>query len=94
LYALTNKLSERTAEQTANSETVVHTEEFLTVIMSALTLSNSIFLPTAYSPPFICFGQERGWWITCNYSTVLKENNTEKQEEYNLRHLLAKVRTT
>jgi hypothetical protein len=21
------------------------------------------------------FGRERGWWITCNYSTVLKEKN-------------------
>jgi hypothetical protein len=26
-----------------------------------LTLSNPIFLPTAYSPALICFGQERGW---------------------------------
>jgi hypothetical protein len=39
----------------------------------ALTLSNPIFLPTAYSPGLICFGRERGWWITCNYPTVLKE---------------------
>jgi hypothetical protein len=58
----------------------------------ALTLSNPIFLPTAYSPAFICFGRERGWWITCNYPTVLKEKNIEK--EYNLRYLLAKVCTT
>jgi hypothetical protein len=58
-----------------------------------LTLSNSIFLPTAYSPAFICFERERGWWITCNYPTVLKEKNTEKQKEYNLHYLLAKVRT-
>jgi hypothetical protein len=43
-----------------------------------LTLSNPIFLPTAYSPAIICFGQERGWWITCNYPTVLKEKNIEK----------------
>jgi hypothetical protein len=35
---------------------------------------------------------ERGWWITCNYPTVLKEKNTEK--EYNLRYLLAKAHTT
>jgi hypothetical protein len=59
-----------------------------------LTLSNPIFLPTAYSPALICFGRDRGWWITCNYPTVLKEKNMEKQKEYNLRYLLAKVRTT
>jgi hypothetical protein len=59
-----------------------------------LTLPNPIFLPTAYSPDLICFGRERGWWITCNYPTVLKEKNMQKQEEYNLRYLLAKVRTT
>jgi hypothetical protein len=57
-----------------------------------LTLSNPIFLPTAYSPAFICFGRESGWWIT--YPIVLKEKNMEKQKEYNLRYLLAKVRTT
>jgi hypothetical protein len=59
-----------------------------------LTLSNPIFLPTTYSPALICFGRERGWWITCNYHTVLKEKNIEKQTEYNLRYLLVKVRTT
>jgi hypothetical protein len=59
-----------------------------------LTLSNPIFLPTAYSPALICFERERGWWITCNYPTVLKEENTEKQKEYNLRYLLAKAHTT
>jgi hypothetical protein len=59
-----------------------------------LTLSNPLFLPTAYSPALICFGRERGWWISCNYSLVLKEKNVEKQKEYNLRYLLAKVRTT
>jgi hypothetical protein len=58
-----------------------------------LTLSNPIFLPTAYSPALICFGRERGLWITCNYPTVLKEKNMEKQKEYNLRYLLAKART-
>jgi hypothetical protein len=61
---------------------------------NAITLSNPIFLPTAYSPALVCFGQERGWWITCNYPTVFKEKNMEIQNEYNLRYLLAKVRTT
>jgi hypothetical protein len=53
-----------------------------------------MFLPTAYSPALVCFGRERGWWITCNYPTVLKEKNIENQKEYNLRYLLAKFRTT
>jgi hypothetical protein len=59
-----------------------------------LTLSSPIFLPTAYSLAHICFGRERGWWITCNYPSVLEEKNIEKQKEYNLRYALAKVRTT
>jgi hypothetical protein len=59
-----------------------------------LTLSNPNFLPTAYSPAVICFGLQRGWWITYNYPTVLKEKNIGKQKEYNLRYLLAKVRIT
>ena len=59
-----------------------------------LTLSNPIFLPTAYSPALISFGRVRGWWITCNYPAVLKDKNIEKQKENNLRYLLAKVRTT
>jgi hypothetical protein len=29
--------------------------------LKLLTLSNPIFLPTAYSPALICFGRERGW---------------------------------
>jgi hypothetical protein len=41
----------------------------------SLTLSNPIFLPPAFSPALIYFGRERGWWITCNYPTVLKEKN-------------------
>jgi hypothetical protein len=41
----------------------------------SLTLSNPIFLPPAYSPALIYCGWERGWWITCNYPTVLKEKN-------------------
>jgi hypothetical protein len=40
-----------------------------------LTLSNPIFLPPAYSPAVVYIGWERGWWVTCNYSTVLKEKN-------------------
>jgi hypothetical protein len=42
---------------------------------------------------FVLAGKE-GWWITCNYPTVLKEKITEKQKECNLRYLLAKVSTT
>jgi hypothetical protein len=63
------------------------------VIKIDLSLSNPIFLPTAYSPALICFGRERGCWITCNYPTVLKEKK-HKEKEYNMRYLLAKVRTT
>jgi hypothetical protein len=59
-----------------------------------LTFPSPIFLPTAYSSALTSFGRERGWWITCNYPTVLKEKNMEKQKEYNLHYLLAKVRTT
>jgi hypothetical protein len=44
-----------------------------------LTLSNPIFLPPAYSPALIYFGRERGWWITCNYPTVLKEKNRNRK---------------
>jgi hypothetical protein len=43
-----------------------------------LTLSNPIFLPPAYSPALVYFGRERGWWITCNYPTVLKEKNRNR----------------
>ena len=45
------------------------------LLQKGLTLSNPIFLPTPFSPALIYFGQERGWWITCNYPTVLKEKN-------------------
>jgi hypothetical protein len=44
-----------------------------------LTLSNPIFLPPAYSPALVYFGRERGWWITCNYPTVLKEKNRNRK---------------
>jgi hypothetical protein len=45
----------------------------------SLTLSNPIFLPHTYSPALIYFGWERGWWVTCNYPTVLKEKNRNKK---------------
>jgi hypothetical protein len=45
------------------------------VLEYMLTLYNPIFLPPTYSPALIYFGWERGWWITCNYPTVLKEKN-------------------
>jgi hypothetical protein len=48
---------------------------FLIYCDVALTLSNPIFLPPTNSPALIYFGQERGWWITCDYPTVLKEKN-------------------
>ena len=38
-----------------------------------LTLSNPIFLPTAYSPALIYCGRERGWWITCWLKSLLHE---------------------
>ena len=38
-----------------------------------LTLSNPIFLPTAYSPALIYCGRERGWQITCWLKSVLHE---------------------
>jgi hypothetical protein len=41
----------------------------------SLTLSSPIFLPPVYSPTIIYFGRERGWCVTCNYPTVLKEKN-------------------
>jgi hypothetical protein len=62
--------------------------------LNSLSLSNLIFLPTAYFPALICFGRERALCFTCNYPTVLKEKTLEKQKGYNLRYLLAKVRTT
>jgi hypothetical protein len=49
-----------------------------TQLLAVLTLSNPIFLPTAYFPALIYFGRKRGWWITCNYPTVSKEKNMEK----------------
>jgi hypothetical protein len=48
-------------------------------LTATLTLSNPIFLPPAYSPALIYFGRERGWWITCNYPTVLKEKDRNRK---------------
>jgi hypothetical protein len=48
--------------------------------MEHLTLSNPVFLPTAYSPALICFGRERDWSITCNYPTVLKGKKHRETE--------------
>jgi hypothetical protein len=48
-------------------------------ISTHLTLSNLIFLPPTYSPALIYFGQVRGWWITCNYPTLLKEKNINRK---------------
>jgi hypothetical protein len=45
----------------------------ITRVGNILTLSNPIFLSPAHSPALIYFGWEIGWWITCNYPTVLKE---------------------
>jgi hypothetical protein len=45
------------------------------------TLSNPIFLPHSYSPALIYFGRERGWWITCNYPTFLKEKNINRNRK-------------
>jgi hypothetical protein len=53
----------------------------LAYIVTKLTLSNSIFLPPAYSPALVYFGRERGWWVTCNYATVLKENNINRNRK-------------
>jgi hypothetical protein len=48
-------------------------------VVFPLTLSNPIFLPPAYSPALVYFGRERGWWIACNYPTVLKEKNRNRK---------------
>jgi hypothetical protein len=46
-----------------------------------LTLSNPIFLLPAYSPALIYFGRKRGWWVTCNYPTGLKEKNINRNRK-------------
>jgi hypothetical protein len=59
--------------------TLQEVEGATTYDMIYLTHSNPIFLPTAYSPALICFGRGRGWWSTCNYSTVLKRKNGDTE---------------
>ena len=46
----------------------------------SLTLSNPIFLPTAYSPALIYFGQEGGWWITCDYNHLFTSKHMACRE--------------
>jgi hypothetical protein len=53
---------------------------------SALTLSNPIFLPPAYSPPLIYFGLERGWWINCLYYIRKSVGQTPTAERENKRN--------
>jgi hypothetical protein len=52
---------------------------FCTTVFVCLTISNPSFLPPAYSPALIYCGRERGWWVTCNYPTVLKEKNRNRK---------------
>jgi hypothetical protein len=47
----------------------------------SLALSNPIILPPAYSLVLIYFGRERGWWVTCDYPTVLKEINRNRNRK-------------
>jgi hypothetical protein len=54
----------------------------------------SNFYANRILPSSHLFWAGKGWWITCDYPKVLKEKNIEKQKEYNLRYLLATVRTT
>jgi hypothetical protein len=39
----------------------------------------SNFFPPAYSPALNYFGRESGWWISCNYPTVLKVKNRNRK---------------
>jgi hypothetical protein len=95
IYKREDTLAKREKEESIYTVTILlHEIPPHVSARSSLTLCNTIFLPTTYSPALISFGRERGWRITCNYPTVLKEKNIEKQKENNLRYLLAKVRTT
>jgi hypothetical protein len=67
------------------------------IMLSVLTTVNpfqSNFSANCILPSSYLFWVVKGWWITCNYPTVSKEKNMEKQKEYNLCYLLAKVRTS
>jgi hypothetical protein len=44
-----------------------------------LTLSKPILLPPTYFPALIYCKREGGWWVTCNYPTVLKEKNINRK---------------
>jgi hypothetical protein len=67
---------------------------FLCVKISyTITPFQSNFSANRILPSSYLFWAGKSWWITCNYPTVLKEKNIEKQKEYNLRYLLDKVRT-
>jgi hypothetical protein len=50
-------------------------------MVRTLTLSNPNFMPPTYSPALIYFVRERGWWVTCNYPTVLKKKNIIKNRK-------------
>jgi hypothetical protein len=41
----------------------------------------SNFSATRIPPALIHFGRERGWWVTCNYPTVLKEKNINRNRK-------------
>jgi hypothetical protein len=74
--SIEDKLLQVCSGKKGNKQTVANTQIGNKII---LNLSNPIFLPPAYSPSLIYFGRERGWWITCNYPTVLKEKNINRK---------------
>ena len=49
-------------------------------IHADLTLSNPVFLPIAYSPALIHFGQEGGWWITSDYNHLFTSKHMACRE--------------
>ena len=85
-----------------NTQILVHNSIFivnhcLIQLVLTLTHSNPIFLPTTYSPALhSChFPPSTTAWIQC--TITCSHQNTwpaEKQKEYNLCYLLAKVHTT
>jgi hypothetical protein len=54
----------------------------------------SNFLPTAYPSALIFFGGKEVGGLLVIILQFKKRKKMEKQKEYNLRYLLAKVRTT